>query len=201
MHTSAAVPVAEPPLVVRTPPGRPHFSDRTRGSVHIAWDLAASDAVSDTTKKNDGRRNMKPTYVRLASIVLLFGGLMVRPAVSQRVTKDIPVTDAVTRWSSLHETRLSQQEGAAGQSTPALNLAGTYRCGPDTKACQWLGTTITVTQSGTKLEIKSEKGDTAIGELMGNVGATAGPPMNMIAAISADGRTLDWSNGTKWTKQ
>jgi hypothetical protein len=64
-----------------------------------------------------------------------------------------------------------------------------------------LGTTITVTQSGTKLEIKSEKGDTAIGELMGSVGATAGPPMNMIAAISADGRTLDWSNGTKWTKE
>ena len=92
-------------------------------------------------------------------------------------------------------------EGAAGQSTQPLNIAGTYRCGPDTKACQWLGTTITVTQSGTKLEIKSEKGDTAIGELMGNVGATAGPPMNMIAAISADGRTLDWSNGTKWTKQ
>jgi hypothetical protein len=53
------------------------------------------------------------------------------------------------------------QEGAAGQSTPALNIAGTYRCGPGTKACQSLGTTITVTQASTKLEIKSEKGDTA----------------------------------------
>jgi hypothetical protein len=125
---------------------------------------------------------------------------MVRPAVSQSVTKDVPATDAVTLWSSLQAPRVSP-EGAAGQSTQPLNIAGTYRCGPDTKACQWLGTTITVTQSGTKLEIKSEKGDTALGELMGRVGATAGPPMNMIAAISADGRILDWSNGTKWTKQ
>jgi hypothetical protein len=144
---------------------------------------------------------MKRTYFRLAWIVLLFGSLMVTSAVSQTVTKDIPVTDAVTRWRPLQGTRFGQQEGAAGQSTPALNLAGTYRCGPDTKACQWLGATITITQSGTKLEIKSEKGETALGELMGNVGATAGPPMNMIAAISADGRTLDWSNGTRWTKQ
>ncbi len=144
---------------------------------------------------------MTQTYSRLAWIVLLFSGLMVTPALSQSVTKDGPVTDAVTSWSSLQAPRFSQPEGAAGQSTQPLNIAGTYRCGPDTKACQWLGTTITVTQPGTKLEIKSEKGDTALGELMGRVGATAGPPMNMIAAISADGRTLDWSNGTKWTKQ
>jgi hypothetical protein len=144
---------------------------------------------------------MKRIYSRPAWIVLLFGALMVAPAMSQSLTRDMSVTDAVTRWGSLQGTRLSQQEGAAAQSTPPLNLAGTYRCGPDAKACQWLGTTITITQSGSKLEIKSEKGGTAAGELMGNVGATAGPPMNMIAAISANGRTLDWSNGTKWTKQ
>jgi hypothetical protein len=144
---------------------------------------------------------MARTYARVTWVVLLVSGVMVAPAVSQSVTKDIPAADAVMRWRALQGTRLSQQEGAAGQSTPPLNIAGTYRCGPDTKACQWLGTTMTITQAGTKLEIKSEKGDTALGELMGNVGATAGPPMNMIAAISADGRTLDWSNGTKWTKQ
>jgi len=137
----------------------------------------------------------------MGSVILLFSGVMVTPVVSRTVTKEMPSIDAATLGSSLQGTRLSQQEGGAGQTTPLLNLTGTYRCGPDTKACQWLGSTITITQSGTKLDMKSEKGETALGELMGNVGATAGPPMNMIGAISGDGRTLDWSNGTKWTKQ
>jgi hypothetical protein len=92
-------------------------------------------------------------------------------------------------------------EGGGEESIPARSIAGTYRCGPDTKACQWVGPTITMTQSGTKLEMKSEKGDIVNGEVTSDISLSAGPPWNMLGIVSDDGRTLEWSNGTKWTRQ
>ena len=88
---------------------------------------------------------------------------------------------------------------AAAASAP--NLAGTFRCGPDAKACEWSGTSFTVTQTGENLEIKNDKGEVGSARVTSNISISAGPPLNMPGTISPDGRTIDWSNGTQWRKQ
>jgi hypothetical protein len=87
------------------------------------------------------------------------------------------------------------------QAAQAPNLAGTYRCGPDAKACQWSGSTFTVTQTANNLEIKNEKNEAGTAQVTSNISISAGPPWNMLGVISADARTIDWSNGTQWRKQ
>jgi hypothetical protein len=88
----------------------------------------------------------------------------------------------------------------AVQAAQAPNLAGTYRCGPDAKACQWSGTTFTVTQSGTTLDIKNEKNEAGQATVTSNISLSAGPPWNMLGTISPN-NVIDWSNGTQWRKQ
>ena len=90
----------------------------------------------------------------------------------------------------------AQSEGA----TSTTNLAGSFRCGPDMKACQWSGQTFTVTQKGNQLEIKNNKGDEGTATLTSNISVSAGPPWNMLGVISADGKTISWSNGSEWRK-
>jgi hypothetical protein len=89
----------------------------------------------------------------------------------------------------------------SAQAAQEPNLAGTYRCGPDAKACEWSGTTFTVTQAGKTLDIKNDKGDNGVATVTSNISLSAGPPWNMLGTISADARTIDWSNGTQWRKQ
>jgi len=81
------------------------------------------------------------------------------------------------------------------------NLAGTYRCGPDAKSCQWSGTTFTVTQTGANLEVKNEKNEVGSGTVTSAITVSMGPPWNMMGLVSGDSRTIDWSNGTQWRKQ
>jgi hypothetical protein len=87
------------------------------------------------------------------------------------------------------------------QAAQAPSLAGTYRCGPDAKACEWTGNTLTVTQTGNNLDIKTDKGDVGTATVTSNISISAGPPWNMLGTISGDTRTIDWSNGTQWRKQ
>lgn len=89
------------------------------------------------------------------------------------------------------------QTQAASTST---NLAGSFRCGPDMKVCQWSGQTFTVTQKGNQLEIKNNKGDEGTAILTSNISVSAGPPWNMLGVISPDGKTISWSNGSEWRK-
>src|SRR3954454_24497440 len=89
----------------------------------------------------------------------------------------------------------------AAQAAQAPSLAGTYRCGPDAKACEWSGATFTVTQTGNNLDIKNDKGAVGTATLTSNISLSAGPPWNMLGVVSADARTIDWSNGTRWSKQ
>jgi len=89
-----------------------------------------------------------------------------------------------------------QVQAAAAQS----NLAGSYRCGPDAKACQWSGMTFTVTQTGNHLDIKNDKGDVGTATVTSNISLSAGPPWNMLGVLSADSRAISWSNGTTWQK-
>jgi len=94
---------------------------------------------------------------------------------------------------------LSLLGGAEAAQAPSL--AGTYRCGPDAKACQWSGATFTVTQNGDKLDVKNDKGAEGVITVTSNISLSAGPPWNMLGTLSPDARTIDWSNGTQWRKQ
>ena len=87
------------------------------------------------------------------------------------------------------------------QASQQTNLAGTYRCGPDAKACEWSGTTFTVTQNGNALEAKNEKSAVGTGTVTSPISVSMGPPWNMLGVVSADGRSIEWSNGTQWRKQ
>ncbi len=80
------------------------------------------------------------------------------------------------------------------------NLAGTFRCAPDPKVCQWSGQTFTVTQTGNQLNIKNDKGEQGTATLTSAISISAGPPWNMLGVISADGKVISWSNGSEWRK-
>jgi hypothetical protein len=87
------------------------------------------------------------------------------------------------------------------QAAQAPSLAGTFRCGPDAKSCQWSGATFTVTQNGNALDIKNDKNELGTATVTSPISISAGPPWNMLGTISGDSRTIDWSNGTQWRKQ
>ena len=87
------------------------------------------------------------------------------------------------------------------QASQQTNLAGTYRCGPDAKACEWSGTTFTVMQNGNSLEAKNEKNAVGTGTVTSPISVSMGPPWNMLGVVSADGRSIEWSNSTQWRKQ
>ena len=93
---------------------------------------------------------------------------------------------------------LFAQEAQAAAAQP--NLAGTYRCGPDAKACEWSGLSFTVTQNGNALEIKNDKNVTGTATVTSPISISAGPPWNMLGTISVN-NVIDWSNGTQWRKQ
>ena len=91
--------------------------------------------------------------------------------------------------------------GASLASGAEANLSGSYKCGPDTKACQWSGSTFTIMQTGKNLEIKNDKGVAGTATLTSEISVSAGPPWNMLGVISGGNRVIDWSNGTEWRKQ
>jgi hypothetical protein len=90
-------------------------------------------------------------------------------------------------------------------TAPAQNklpeLSGTYRCEPYPAACNNSGQTFTLTQSGAKVDIKNERGGVGQGTLTSAITVSVGAPWNTIGVISSDGRTIEWSAGTRWRKQ
>jgi hypothetical protein len=90
--------------------------------------------------------------------------------------------------------------GPAAAQPAAPNLSGSYRCQPEPTSCQWSGQSFTIAQSGTKLDMKSDKGDIGQGLLSSNTTLSVGAPWNMLGVILPDQR-IQWSNGTLWSKQ
>ena len=82
----------------------------------------------------------------------------------------------------------------------APNLSGTYRCQPQPDPCKWQSQTPSISQSGTKLDLKIDKNELAEGKLTSNITISAGPPYNADGLIMPD-HSIEWSNGTKWLKQ
>jgi hypothetical protein len=90
--------------------------------------------------------------------------------------------------------------GPAAAQGAAPSLSGSYRCQPEPISCQWSGQSFTIAQSGTKLDMKSDKGDIGQGLLSSNTTLSVGAPWNMLGVILPDQR-IQWSNGTLWSKQ
>jgi hypothetical protein len=90
--------------------------------------------------------------------------------------------------------------GRAAAQPAAVNLSGSYRCEPEPSSCQWTGQTFTIAQTGTRLDMKSDKGDVAQGLLSSVITVSVGAPWNMLGVILPDNR-IQWSNGTLWRKQ
>jgi hypothetical protein len=90
--------------------------------------------------------------------------------------------------------------GAALAQGAAPNLSGTYRCAPEPSSCQWSGQNFTVAQTGTKLDMKNDKGDDGQALLSSNTTLSVGAPWNMLGVIMPD-HSIQWSNGTIWHKQ
>ena len=75
------------------------------------------------------------------------------------------------------------------------NISGTYRCVPDSRPCR--STTFVVSQSGGKLNVKSEQGEIGTGEVTSNVSVSLGAPWNLLGTILSDQRTIELSAGTR----
>ena len=92
---------------------------------------------------------------------------------------------------------------AGAQPMPRLlpDLSGSYACEGDEIACEWSGEKFTIVQTGATLKIRSEKGDVGLAKLTSPTSLSAGPIWNMLGVIvTADSRTIQWSNGTIWRK-
>jgi hypothetical protein len=90
--------------------------------------------------------------------------------------------------------------GLAQAQSGAPNLSGNYRCQPQPAPCKWQGQQLTISQSGTTLELKINKDEVAEAKLTSNITVSAGPPYNADGLVRPD-HSIEWSNGTKWLKQ
>ena len=89
----------------------------------------------------------------------------------------------------------TQAQGAA----PA-DLGGTYKCQPSPSPCLWSGPSASISQSGNKLQIKGDNGPLADATLTSDITISAGGTFNSLGIIRPD-KSIDWSDGTKWSKQ
>ena len=89
---------------------------------------------------------------------------------------------------------------ARAQGASAADLNGTFQCKPNPSPCLWSGATATMTQSGKTLQIKGANGAMADATLTSDSTIAAGGTFNSLGIIRPD-KSIDWSDGTKWTKQ
>lgn len=91
------------------------------------------------------------------------------------------------------------QPPAATPAAPA-DLSGTYQCRPDPNPCLWPGASPSISQSGKNLRIKGDSGATAGATLTSDSTISAGGTFNSLGIVRS-GHSIDWSDGTKWSKQ
>ena len=90
---------------------------------------------------------------------------------------------------------------AQGASQAAMpNLSGTYQCKPDPDPCLWPGASPSITQNGIALQIKGGSGDMADATLTSDITISAAGTFNSLGVVRPN-HTIDWSDGTTWTKQ
>ena len=115
----------------------------------------------------------------------------------QQIMKASVCAAAIAGLCTLALAGASRAQGAA--PAPA-DLNGTYQCKPNPSPCLWSGASASITQSGKKLQIKGTNGAMADATLTSDVTIAAGGTFNSLGIIRAD-KSIDWSDGTKWTKK
>jgi hypothetical protein len=80
------------------------------------------------------------------------------------------------------------------------DLSGTYQCQPNPLPCLWTGQTPSISQTGSDLQIKNDKGVIAAAKLTSDITISAGGPLNSYGIIRDD-HSIDWSNGNIWRRQ
>jgi hypothetical protein len=93
-----------------------------------------------------------------------------------------------------------QPQPPAAAAPAAADLSGSYKCQPDPDPCLWPGASPSITQSGKSLQIKGDNGAIADATLTSDSTISAGGTLNSVGIVRSD-HAIDWSNGTKWTKQ
>ncbi|HVU44049.1 MAG TPA: hypothetical protein VHD86_23615 [Xanthobacteraceae bacterium] len=79
-------------------------------------------------------------------------------------------------------------------------ITGTWQCKPNPDPCTWPGASPSITQSGNDLQIKGADGATADARMTSATTISAGGTFNSFGIVRPD-KSIDWSDGTKWSKQ
>lgn len=79
-------------------------------------------------------------------------------------------------------------------------VSGTWQCKPNPDPCTWPGASPSITQSGNDLQIKGADGATADAKMTSATTISAGGTFNSFGIVRPD-KSIDWSDGTKWSKQ
>jgi hypothetical protein len=91
----------------------------------------------------------------------------------------------------------AQAQGAAPPAAP--DVSGTYQCKPNPDPCTWPGASPSISQTGNKLQIKGDNGAIADAILTSPTTISAWATLNSLGIIRPD-HSIDWSDGTKWSK-
>jgi hypothetical protein len=104
---------------------------------------------------------------------------------------------------SAHAQAQGQSPAPAAPAAPAASppdISGTYQCKPNPDPCLWSGDSASISQSGNKLQIKGGNGAAADAVLTSDTTISAMATFNSLGIIRPD-HSIDWSDGTKWSKQ
>ena len=113
------------------------------------------------------------------------------------MTRGITIKASVVTAVAMSMLAFSGAGRAQGAS--AADFSGTYQCKPNPSPCTWSGATASMTQSGKKLQIKAANGATADATATSDSTIAAGGTFNSLGIIRPD-KSIDWSDGTTWTK-
>lgn len=92
------------------------------------------------------------------------------------------------------------QAQSPAPATASADLAGSYQCKPNPDPCLWSGATASMTQNGNKLTIKGADGGMADATLTSPTTISAAATFNSLGIVRPD-HSIDWSDGTKWSRQ
>jgi hypothetical protein len=124
---------------------------------------------------------------------------------NQKPTRKILPCAALAVLCGLAMSASALAQGAAkpGASEPPNMhnlLGGTWQCKPNPDPCNWPGASPSITQSGNDLQIKGADGAIADAKMTSATTISAGGTFNSFGIVRPD-KSIDWSDGTKWTKK
>jgi hypothetical protein len=117
----------------------------------------------------------------------------------KQTMKKMPSCAALAVLCGLAMTASALAQSAAAPAAAAGALAGTWQCKPNPNPCTWPGASPSITQSGNELQIKGADGATADATMTSASTISAGGTFNSFGIVRPD-KSLDWSDGTRWSK-